>query len=110
MNPSRYRLRRHSELQRVRSLAGVAARERLRAASVQAAECVGTITFEGPLFGGRHEMRCLFSETYSDRYLMIEIDGAASKARTMRGVLRLLSKRLMAGKESYAERDLAGVP
>jgi hypothetical protein len=74
----------------------VVARERLRAARVHAAQCVGTITFEGLLFGGRHELRCLYSETYSDRYLMIEIDGVASKARTMRGVLRLLAKRLVA--------------
>jgi len=59
------------------------------------AECVGIIVFEGAMFGGRHEIRCLFSEDYSDRHVMIEIDGVASKARTVRGLHGLLARRLV---------------
>ena len=98
MNPTGYRLRRHSDLQRQRGLAGVAARARKRQEMVQTALCVGVIEFSGRVFGGTHTVRCLSSDAYSDRYLMIEIDGMASKARSIRGVYRLLARRLAAGR------------
>jgi len=69
-------------------------------AEAQAAECVGVITFEGAMFGGTHEMRCLYSCSYSDTHLMIEIDGRASSARTVRGIYKLLAYRLVQQREA----------
>ena len=74
-----------------------AAKERLRLERTQDAECVGTVVFDGPMFDGKHEIRCLAADWFSDRHVMIEIDGKASSARTERGVLGLLARRLTKG-------------
>lgn len=76
------------------SRAGVLVRERKKREQTHAAECVGTVTFDGPMFGGVHVMRCLFSEDYSDRYLMIDVDGAAFRPLTVEGVRKLIAKRI----------------
>ena len=76
-----------------------AAKERKRVSEACKAECVGVVTFDGSIFGGRHEMRCLYSCDYSDTHLMIEIDGRASKARTVRGIYKLLADRLAQQRE-----------
>jgi hypothetical protein len=74
-----------------------AAKERRRREDAQAAECVGVVTFEGPMFGGKHELRCLYLPSYSETHLMIEIDGRPHRPRTVRGVVGVLAKRLFAG-------------
>jgi hypothetical protein len=75
------------------SRAGVLAREKKKREQAQETECVGTVTFDGPMFGGVHVMRCLFSEDYSDRYLMIDVDGAAFRPLTVEGVRKVIAKR-----------------
>ena len=74
-NPRLRKARRWREIQRRRSKAGVEARERKRLERAKDAECVGTITFEGQMFGGRHEMRLLLADWFDDRKMMVEIDG-----------------------------------
>jgi hypothetical protein len=83
------------EAKRKRCAAMRAARERKRLERVQAAICVGTVTFDGPMFGGRHEVRCLFSDGYSETKLMLEVDDRAYAPRTWRGVVKLIAKRLV---------------
>lgn len=70
-------------------------KERKRQEEAVAASCVGTIVFDGPMFGGSHTLRCLVSESYSEDRMMIEIDGLNHRPRTYRGVMRLLSHRLV---------------
>jgi len=90
----RRKQKRREERQARYSAAGVAARRRKREERAMGAECVGVVRFDGAMFGGRHEVRCLYSEDYSDTHLMVEVDGVASKARTVGGVYRLLARRL----------------
>lgn len=82
------------EAKRKRCEAMRAAKERKRVAVAAEAACVGVISFDGALFGGRHEMRLLMSDDYSERYMMVEIDGQAHRPRTVEGLRRLLARRL----------------
>lgn len=99
MEPSYTYSKRRREKQLRRMATMRAAKERKRMAESCVAKCVGVITFDGPMFGGDHTLRCLFSETYSERHLMIEIDDVTSKPRTVRGVFKLLAKRLAKQRE-----------
>jgi hypothetical protein len=82
------------ESKRVRCSQMRAAKERKRIAAASMAECVGSVVFDGAMFGGRHEMRLLCSEAYSDRYMMVEIDGHAHRPRSVEGLRRLIARRL----------------
>ncbi len=50
---------------------------------------------EGPMFGGKHEIRCLYSDVYSETKLMLEVDGKAYAPRTWLGIVKLIAKRLV---------------
>jgi len=91
----RRKRKKHDERQARYSAAGVAGRQRKMDSARDAAELVGTVTFSGPIFGGDHVLRCFEADWYSESDLMLEIDGTASKARTVGGVRRLLAARLV---------------
>lgn len=91
MSPSYWKCRKLNLLERSRK--GVAARERKRLAHVQEAREVGYIEFCGPMFGGRHTIRCLAAG--DEARLWIEIDGQAHRPRTWRGLMRMVCKRMM---------------
>ena len=99
--PSYTYLRRKQEKQRERqarySAAGVAARQRKIEQERDDAELVGTVQFSGSMFGGEHVLTCYAADWYSDSKVMIEIDGHASKARTVRGLQRVIARRLTQG-------------
>jgi hypothetical protein len=78
-----------------RAMAGVAGRRRKMLEQAAAAVCIGTVTFEGPAFGGRHTIRCLMADGYSETRMMLEIDGRQRKARTVRGMVRMVCARVM---------------
>ena len=85
--------RRDKQLRRMAAMR--AAKERKRQAEACAAECVGTITFDGRLFGGRHVMRCLYRCGYSETHVMIEIDGVAFRPLTAGGLRRIIARRVI---------------
>lgn len=78
---------------KARSRLGVLARERNRMAQSSAAIEVGRICFSGTMFGGNHVIRCLHRD--GDQMLLLDIDDRPFKPETYRGVLRLLSRRLV---------------
>ena len=92
MSPSYYKRLRERQLRRSRL--GVEARERKRQAEAEAAVCLGTIVFDGPTFGGTHTLRLLHSPTYSERHLMVEIDGQAHAPRTRSGIVKVVASRI----------------
>lgn len=53
---------------------------------------VGRILFDGPMFGGEHEIKCMANGDPSHIWLMI--DGVGYRRSTWKGVSRLLAKRL----------------
>ena len=69
-----------------------AAKERKRLAEAEQAEEVGVVRFSGPAFGGEHEIRCMVRG--EDRHLLLEIDGSAARPRTLRGLVRVVCRRL----------------
>jgi len=94
MSPNYWKRLRKRQLRK--SLAGVATKKARREAEAQEAVCVGTVTFEGKMFGGRHRLRCLYSESYSlDRY-MVEIDGNHHRPQTRRGLMGMIVRRVWA--------------
>ncbi len=73
-------------------MAGVAARARKRfeeGAAVEVVE-VGRVTFEGDVFGGRHEI-VLRSRSGADA-LLVECDGRELRPRTLRGFVALVGR------------------
>jgi hypothetical protein len=69
-----------------------AAKERLRMARAGEAREVGRVTFAGPRFGGEHVVRCLDAGDFA--HLWVEVDGKAHWAKTWRGVMRLVCRRM----------------
>ena len=94
MAPSYTYRKRQRDRQLQRMAAMRAAKERKRQAEACDAEHVGTVIFDGPLFGGRHVMRCLYRCGYSETHLMVEIDGVAFKPLTRRGIDRIIARRI----------------
>jgi len=90
MSPSYWKRRKEKRLERSRL--GVLARERNRLAQEEAAVHVGSVLFAGPAFGGMHLVRA-FARGEGPG-LLIEVDGQAHRPRTLRGLVRLVSKRL----------------
>jgi len=91
MSPNYWKRRRTKLLERSRK--GVAARERKRIAAVLEAREVGRVTFSGQMFGGEHLIRCL--DAGDETRLWIEVDGRAHRARTWRGLVRVICKRIV---------------
>lgn len=75
-----------------RSRKGVLARERKRLAAVSEAREIGRVTFSGPMFRGEHVVRCL--DVGDESRVWVEVDGQAHRARTWRGVMRVVCKRI----------------
>ena len=73
-------------------LAHAAKREKI-IESASAAVVVGVIKFSGSMFGGDHEVLCLNRD--GEKHIMLDVDGAPFRPTTYRGVLRLLSERLV---------------
>ena len=92
--PSKSYMRRKLQAKKKWSRNAHAAKARKKAEQASAMEIVGTVTFDGPMFGGNHVMRCLFCDDYSDRHVMLEIDGAPFAPKTVAGVYRLIARRL----------------
>lgn len=84
-NPHRDRVRRKCAAMR-------AAKERRRLEQAAAAVEVGVVQFSGPAFGGPHVLRALHRD--GDGHLLVEIDGRAHRPRTLRGLVRVLARRL----------------
>ena len=72
-------IRKRREKAQERSRKGVEARERKRLERTSDAECVGTVVFDGPMFGGRHEMRCLAAEWMRSEAYMLANDALAAE-------------------------------
>jgi hypothetical protein len=70
----------------------VLARERNRMAAASAAQHVGSVLFAGPAFGGLHLVKAFARG--DDPWLLLEIDGHAHRPRSLRGLVRLVCKRL----------------
>lgn len=77
-----------------RAMAGVAGRDRVRQKNVADAVWVGSVTFDGPAFGGKHVIDCFQSDSFDETRMMIRIDGTAKIPRTPRGLVRIVCKRL----------------
>lgn len=97
INPKPRKLRRRNDSQKERSVKGVAARRTLR--EVRAGEAVtrvvGTVTFDGPYFGGPH--RVAVSEVSDGRPVFdLSVDGSLTGIRSERGVRSLIA-RMIAG-------------
>lgn len=92
--PKRTRLRRTRDLQRQRSIAGVATRERNRMAIPHEWRDVGGFATDGVF--GAHTVRLMACDQWSDDRLAVVVDGTHRQARTMRGVLRVLAGMVMA--------------
>lgn len=77
---------------RARAMAGVAARERKRMTEATAVDVVevGWVTFDGPAFGGRHEI-VLRSRTGADA-LLVCCDGRELRPRTGRGFVAMVGR------------------
>jgi len=73
------------------------AKARLRQERADCAVCVGTVTFDGGVFNGRHVVRLLHAECFDTRRLMLEVDGAACAARSLQGAMRVVCRRMWAG-------------
>ena len=70
------------------------AKARKRMAEAETAVEVGLIRFSGPMLG-EHVIRCLHRD--GDRQVMLDVDGVPFRPATVRGVLRVLARRLTAG-------------
>lgn len=57
---------------------------------------VGRVTFEGSLFGGKHVVVCLGRA--GARWVWLEIDGERVRPRSYTAVLRMIAKRIAAGR------------
>lgn len=88
-NPKTRRARRRNELQKQKSVLGVAAKKMLMAERAEAWRDVGGFVTDGVL--GAHRVRLLESDTYG-RSLAVEVDGVPRQARTLRGVARCIAK------------------
>ena len=99
-NPNRRKARRLNDYQKVKSAAGVAARERLRIERASAWKDVGGFVTDGAL--GKHAVRLLASESYGPR-LAVTVDGRHREARTLRGVLRCMSNMVFAEMSKHHE-------
>ena len=98
-NPTRTRLRRTSDIQHKRSIAGVKARARNIAARAAPWRDVGGFTTDGCL--GSHSVRLHQSDTFSETYLAITVDGRHRRARSYRGVLRCIAEMVTARQKEH---------
>ena len=92
-NPITRKARRRNDYQKAKSAAGVAARARLRMERASAWTDVGGLVTDGVL--GKHTVRLLAAESYGPR-LAVTVDGRHRDARTLRGVIRCISKMVFA--------------
>lgn len=84
--------RRERVLQKCRKMREAKERIRLARASTATASVIGTVSFDGPAFGGHHDVRLI---GYPDRPTVdIEVDGRVTAARTPRGAIALLLQRI----------------
>lgn len=85
---------RRSDLQRVKSRAGVEARRRKRLERADGWTDAGGFVTDGVL--GVHSVRLWRSETYGER-LAVTVDGEHRQARTLRGFIRCMAEMAYAG-------------
>ena len=90
MSPSYWKQLKTRRLERSRK--GVLARERKRLAQAERAKWVGTIHFDGPAFNGQHQIRV--AARSDEPFLLVDIDGFQHRPRSVRGLLRLICRRL----------------
>lgn len=89
---SKWYARRQLEKRRAWSRNANAAKERKRLARTSEAIEIGKIEFNGKMFGGQHLIRCMARD--GEDCLLLEIDGDAASARTWRGLMRMICKRI----------------
>ena len=91
MNRKSYsQLKKEKRIQWSRNANAAKAQKRISEAIV--AQEVGTVVFDGAAFGGQHRIRSF--QRGDDDYLLIEIDGKVHKPRTLRGLVRIICRRL----------------
>lgn len=86
-------MRRRSEIQRSKSLLGVAAKNLKRVERVAALRDVGGLTTDGCL--GVHSIRLLAYPDESEVRLAVVVDGQHRQARTLRGVVRCVARMVL---------------
>jgi hypothetical protein len=72
-----------------------AAKERKRLEQCQKAETVGTITFVGRMFGDQTHVMTLRLPAAEESRLWVDIDGAACRPRTVRGLRKMIARRIL---------------
>lgn len=90
---SRHKTRRQNTLDRCARMREAKERLRQKLYGPDATPNVcGTVTFEGPAFGGRHAVRLLAAGDAT--HVLLEVDGRLTCSKTVRGARSLILRRI----------------
>lgn len=90
---SRHKTRRQNTLDRCARMREAKERRRQELCATTASPNVcGTVTFEGPAFGGHHTVRLIAAGDAT--HVLLEVDGRLTCSKTIRGARSLILRRI----------------